>query len=156
MNYQMRRKFQTARTLLLIAGIFGLAIVLGVPAKAAEQYIAAEDNGQIAFIMPSGNIGCVYTPAGGTETYSTLDGGAELQCDRVAPSYVRVVLSASGATQRINNPGEQPCCSIEPKLAYGNTWRAGPFQCISETRGLTCVRDENTGFVLSRAQIIVK
>jgi hypothetical protein len=30
---------------------------------------------QEIFVMPSGNIGCVYTPAGGTPVYQPADGG---------------------------------------------------------------------------------
>lgn len=52
---------------------------------------------QEVFMMPSGNIGCVYTPAGGTAVYQPQDGGPELACDIVAPRYVRATLGRSGA-----------------------------------------------------------
>ena len=65
-------------------------LMLAAPALAVE--FESNDQGFTEFNMPSGNIGCFYVPAGGTDVYKTSDGGAELSCDRVAPSYVRVML----------------------------------------------------------------
>src|SRR6185295_6088025 len=62
------------------------------------------------FQAPSGNIGCDYVPAGGTETYSTPDGGPQLICDRVEPAYVRFTLSAHGAATLIEQVGDAGCC----------------------------------------------
>ena len=61
---------------------------MAAPALAVE--FEPNDQGFTEFNMPSGNIGCFYTPEGGTDVYKTSDGGAELSCDRVEPSYVRV------------------------------------------------------------------
>src|SRR5262245_35813496 len=58
------------------------------------------------FQSPSGNIGCQYVPAGGTETYTTPDGGPQLICDRVAPAYVRFTLSAHGAAALHDHVGD--------------------------------------------------
>jgi hypothetical protein len=55
-----------------IAGLFVLLLgLLGFASGAAakEQQFEVQGNGQITFVMPSGNIGCIYTPAGGTDTY---------------------------------------------------------------------------------------
>ena len=63
--------------------------------KPAPQPVnfAAGTGGQINFVLPSQNIGCTFTPKGGTGVYQPFDGGPELSCDRVAPQYVRVVLT---------------------------------------------------------------
>lgn len=111
--------------------------------------------GASTFVMPSHNVECVYTPAGGTDTYTPEDGGPELQCDRAEPSYVRVILGKHGRAQRIDNPGEQPCCSSDPVLQYGDTWSQGPFTCISADTGLTCTRNDGHGFFVSKAKIKV-
>ena len=105
----------------------------------------------VEFQMPSANVGCIYVPAGGTATYSTADGGAELQCDRIAPGYARVILRESGKAKRINNVGDASCCSGET-LSYGESWHEGPFTCLSAKTGLTCTRGKH-GFVISRKSI---
>ncbi|RVA23183.1 hypothetical protein EN935_28505, partial [Mesorhizobium sp. M7D.F.Ca.US.004.03.1.1] len=70
-----------------------LPLFASVPlAHAAEQGIPASADGQIEFNTPSGNIGCIYTAKGGTSTYEPKDGGPELSCSRVEPSYVTIIL----------------------------------------------------------------
>lgn len=61
-----------------------LGALAAAPAAAGQQDFPAE-GGLIAFATPSGNIGCTYVPAGGTDVYEPKDGGPELQCDRVEP-----------------------------------------------------------------------
>ena len=77
------------RTVLVLIAAVLLAIA---PAQAKQQVFVPEDDGQISFVMPSGNIGCIYTPRGGTPTYQPVDGGPEISCDRIAPSYVSITL----------------------------------------------------------------
>ncbi|NVD41511.1 hypothetical protein HT585_21825 [Ensifer sp. HO-A22] len=108
---------------------------------------------QEEFVMPSGNIGCIFTPAGGTATYQPADGGPELSCDIIAPRYVRATLARSGAATINREVGDPSCCSAAPVLEYGATWSGGPFSCISERTGLSCRRDDGHAFVLSRASI---
>ncbi|MER8834916.1 hypothetical protein [Mesorhizobium sp. M0909] len=105
---------------------------------------------------PSGNIGCIYTPKGGTSTYEPQDGGPELSCSRVEPSYVTVVLGPKGQATLIKNPGEQGCCGDVAKLAYGNSWSKGLFSCQSSTKGLTCTDKHGHGFFVSKAKVTVK
>ncbi|MDB5505876.1 MAG: hypothetical protein JWR75_514 [Devosia sp.] len=131
-----------------------LALVPTAPVLAAEQYFPANEWGQVEFIMPSGNVGCHYTPAGGTDFYETLDGEAELYCDRIEPSYVRAVLTGSGKGKAYKNPGEQGCCSTSPKFKYGNTLDLGEFYCWSRQTGLICERiGEDHGFSLAKAGV---
>lgn len=111
---------------------------------------AALPPGQLEeFQLPSGNIGCAYIPEGGTSVYRSPDGRAELQCDRVAPTYVRFVLSETGPAALQENLGEAPCCAGEI-LAHGQSWSRGPFTCQSAEAGLTCTNRDGHGFMLSR------
>ncbi|MER9496418.1 hypothetical protein NKI86_32220, partial [Mesorhizobium sp. M0320] len=59
---------------------------------AGSQTVPANAEGQVEFNTPSGNIGCIYTPKGGTSTYEPQDGGPELSCSRVEPSYITIIL----------------------------------------------------------------
>jgi hypothetical protein len=137
-----------------VAAAIGLVALLATPALAAEQEIKAMETGQIEFGTPSGNIGCIFTPEGGTDVYQPANGGPELICERVEPTYVTVILGTEGDPQVIENPGEQGCCSSEDILAYGNTVElGGEFTCGVETTGLTCERDDGTGFSMARAGI---
>jgi hypothetical protein len=122
-----------------------LMAILSLPAHAEEQ---------IEFVLPSGNVGCIYTPKGGVAHYQPVDGGPELSCDRVEPHYVRIVLGPQGKAVLIKNVGDASCCSAEPVLAYGETWKAGPFTCQASTKGLECKRGRN-GFFVSRSRLKV-
>ncbi|UYO01302.1 MAG: hypothetical protein KIT02_02620 [Devosia sp.] len=110
-------------------------------------------HGQVEFVMPSGNIGCIYTPAGGTPVYQTADGGAEIQCDRVEPAYIRGVLGATGGGRVFSNVGDQGCCGAGQVFRYDHVVELGPFQCLSTRKGLTCARADGHGFFLSRAMV---
>lgn len=122
-------------------------------ATASSQEQFPDREGQVEFSTPSTNIGCTFTPAGGTRWYSPKDGGPELSCDRIKPTYVNITLGAKGAARRTNNPGEQACCAAENILAYGKVWKGGPFTCKSGPSGLTCLRDDGHGFVLGKTEI---
>lgn len=122
-----------------------LMATLSLPAHADEQ---------VEFVLPSGNVGCIYTPKGGVAHYQPVDGGPELSCDRVEPQYVRIVLGPKGKAVLIKNVGDASCCSAEPVLVYGKVWKAGPFTCQASTKGLECKRDRN-GFVMSRSRLKV-
>ena len=87
-------------------------------------------------------------------TYSPPRNEAELSCDRAAPSYLHFSIGAHGPPVKIENPGEQPCCSLVPILAYGVTWKAGPFSCRSETTGLPASGPTGRGFLISRAKAV--
>lgn len=108
---------------------------------------------QEEFVLPSGNIGCTYTPEGGTDVYQPADGGPELSCDRVEPRYVRAMLASKGAATLFNDVGDQSCCSAVRVLDYGETWAVGPFSCLSTRTGLSCERDDGHSFFLSRRRI---
>jgi hypothetical protein len=118
-------------------------IVVSAPAFAAKQ---------VEFVLPSGNIGCIYTPQGGTDVYQPVNGGPELSCDRVEPKYVRIILGPTGKAVLHKTVGDASCCSSGPVLSYGKTWKAGPFTCKASTSGLDCRRGAH-GFVMSRSKL---
>ena len=103
--------------------------------------------------MPSGNIGCIYIPEGGTVEYRPADGGPELSCDRVEPKYLRATLGRAGKAVVRADVGDEGCCGGEKVIPYGAVWSAGPFTCHSERTGLTCRCDDGHSFLLSRARV---
>ena len=136
--------------LVVAAAVFAIA-----PAAAEEQLFKAEANGQVTFVMPSNNIGCIYTPKGGTDTYQPTDGGPEISCDRIAPSYVNMRLGPNGPAVLTENPGEQPCCSGSNVFAYGNSAHLDGFVCTSSTAGLTCeTPDKRHGFCVAKSRLL--
>jgi hypothetical protein len=135
-------------SLLLLGAMSGSAFTQ-TPAAANFKTAA---NGQIYFVMPSKNIGCTFTPQGGTQVYEPFDGGPELSCDRIEPKYVRVVLTPKNI-RRFNDVGDQDCCGEENVFAHGTRWSQGPFTCDSEKAGLSCKRADGKGFFMSRADI---
>jgi hypothetical protein len=136
-----------------ILAILALATLACQAASATGTMTFDPDaGGSTSFSMPSGNIGCVYTPEGGSATYVPEDGGPELSCDRVEPTYERFVLGASGEAVIIKDVGDAGCCSSDNPLPYGTTWRLEPFTCASDTKGLRCERDDGHGFFISRAK----
>jgi hypothetical protein len=128
--------------------------ILALASAAMAHGFEPNDQGQIEFTMPSNNVGCIYTPAGGTGTYETADGGAELSCDRVEPSYIRAVLGESGKAKRYTDVGDASCCGSENIFEYGEVWSEGPFSCISSTTGISCTRGTH-GFSMSRKAVKV-
>ncbi len=104
------------------------------------------------FQLPSGNIGCVYIPAGGSAVYRSPDSRAELQCDRIAPTYVRIILSETGPAVLHEDVSEAPCCGGET-VAYGARWSRGPFTCESAEAGLTCSNAGGGRLLLSRERM---
>ena len=152
-----RQRRALVRNSLVFAGFAALVVLLGLPAKAYElQHFYANDEGQVEFVMPSGNIGCIYTPEGGTSVYQTWDGLAEIQCDRVEPNYVRAILGGQDEGMLLDDVGDAGCCSLTQKFEYDHVVTLGPFQCLSERRGLTCAREDGHGFFLSRALVQAK
>ena len=135
----------------------GPAMESGQPRETAKQPVEKAPARSLGmaeeFVMPSGNIGCVYIPEGGTDVYQPEDGGPELSCDRSEPIYLRATLGRSGKGRVLSNVGDQGCCGAEKTLDYGEVWRGGPFTCYSERTGLTCERNDGHSFLLSRARV---
>ena len=123
---------------------------LAAPALAID--FDESERGQIEFTLPSGNIGCIYTPEGGTDVYEPAGGGPELLCDRVAPSYVRVMLGPAGKAKRHTDVGDASCCGSDNVFDYGEVWEMDGFHCTSSTSGLRCARGSH-GFTMSRKAV---
>jgi hypothetical protein len=120
------------------------------PAQSPSAPQAATPATPVEFMAASGNIGCIYIPAGGTAVYQPAAPGAELSCDRIEPTYVRIVLPESGAA-RVVDTQERGCCSGEP-LAAGQRWTQGPFSCDVSEAGVACTSQAGHGFTLSPNQ----
>ena len=152
-----RHRLVVVRNALFLVAVAAVAVLFGVPARAYEtQQLFSNDEGQVEFVTPSGNIGCIYTPAGGTSVYETTDGLAEIQCDRVEPDYIRAILGGQGEGYILDDVGDASCCSLNQQIEYGHIVTLGPFQCLSERQGLTCARDDGHGFFLSRKLVQAK
>ena len=128
--------------------------VSGALAQSTQATVdfAPAPNGYTSFSMPSGNVECIFTPAGGSKVYQPLDGGPELSCDRLQPTYVRLTMTPK-RVDRADNPGEQTCCGVDNPLAYGQRWVKAGFTCDSTQEGLLCRRADGRGFFISRAKI---
>lgn len=130
-------------------------LALVPPSLAKEQAMKPNNMGQIEFSLPSGNIGCVYTPKGGTANYMPIDGGPELTCDRIEPTYVNVVLGPDFEAEAIDDPDEQSCCSISNVLEYDNEVILDGFICYAERTGLVCqTTGGEHGFLMSKSHIV--
>lgn len=127
--------FRIATLAALLFACFSLS-----PARAQQE----------SFVMPSGNIECTYTGPAGTQVYQPQGGLAELSCDRMEPTYLRVTMRARGRVEVERRVADPSCCGVEPKLPYGTVWRQAPFTCESNQAGVICRRDDGAGFQLSR------
>jgi hypothetical protein len=140
---------------MLKQALYAAAVMLDTSAAHAEQLaFPPNPSGQVEFVMPSGNIGCIFTPEGGTPVYKPADGGPELSCDRVEPDYRRFVLGRSGPATEYGDVQDASCCSAINAFAYGYSWAMGGFSCASTPSGLTCIRGAN-GFFISRSRTSV-
>jgi hypothetical protein len=146
----MSSRFMPSRLL----GVAAILVMTAGAAQANSPIVFDQDNsGSTSFVMPSGNIQCIFIPQHGTEVYVPADGGPELSCDRAEPTYLRFTLSRRGPAKVISNVGDQGCCGGPNTLPYGEFWRIPPFTCWSATGGLTCERDDGHGFFISKATV---
>jgi len=136
----------------LAVTLAGLCMLPDSPARAQLAVFPPDGNGQVVFVMPSRNVECTYTPAGGTAVYKPLDGGPELSCDRREPRYTRIVLTPK-SIRRYDDVGDQSCCGADNPFPYGMRWSRGPFTCESLEAGLVCRNADGRGFRLSRQNI---
>lgn len=131
------------------------ALLAATPALAGnERAFPAAPDGTISFVMPSGNVGCTFVPAGGTPVYRTATGQEELHCTRVEPTYRVVILEHHLGGHRAFAPGEVPGLGLAPVLPYGSFWQAGAFTCLSARNGLTCINGSGAGLRMARAEVV--
>lgn len=139
----------------LLHTLVAVAAVLCAGAAVAQTPVAIppDPSGAVTFVMPSGNVACIYTPPGGSSVYVPLDGGPELSCDRAEPTYLRFTLARAGPAMVMGDVGDPSCCGGTSVLPYGTSLQLPPFTCTSAQSGLTCRRADGNGFLISKARI---
>ena len=132
-----------------------IALTAAAPAWAGgnETAFPVAPDGTVSFVMPSGNVGCLYIPAGGTATYATFTGQEELHCTRVEPTYTVVILDHAQRHPVPIASGEMPGLDAGPVLPYGRFWQQGAFTCLSAQSGLTCTNATGAGLRMARAGV---
>ncbi|CPR10947.1 hypothetical protein BN971_02222 [Mycobacterium bohemicum DSM 44277] len=129
------------------AAVAAVAVVgwPGTPRAAADNPVCTST--WCSFLSPSRNIGCEIDYQRGSgipdETYCQTDS---------PPQSVRLSTDGSFKTCTgetcLGNSGEGT-----PTLAYGQAAGVGPFNCRSETGGITCTAGSGRGFTLSSGGI---
>lgn len=114
---------------------------------------ASDAAGPRFFQMPSRNIFCAYLPP---DAHSP----AALRCDILSglhPEPKRPCeLDWTGASLSDRGEAIASCAgdtvalTSAPVLAYGRTWKAGGFTCLSRSTGLRCANRGRHGLFLSR------
>jgi hypothetical protein len=113
------------------------------------------------FETPSKNIVCGYFTGAGVPTLLECGVATGLippapkpagGCRVVDPASDRVRLDPAGRTYGFcsGDVGVLAERGRAPALAYGTTWRKGPYSCASAVGGLTCKNSSGHGFFLSR------
>jgi hypothetical protein len=133
----------------MIRPLIAIALVLAAPlARTAPTHAAYR-----AFHTPTGNIGCAA---------DDNSGQWELRCDigqknwRGAPQPRSCDLDYGDALGMSGTGRPYWVCHGDtvlgqgPVLQYGQSWRAGPFICLSQIAGLTCSNRTGHGIFLSR------
>lgn len=133
-----------------------LSLLLAVPALVLWLSAGAARADYVAFVSPSGNIGCaIYTDG----TY------AEARCDMrdLTPSYRKAPAGCefdwgNSFAVGVDGKGYLACVSdsvFDPgafTLGYGKSISVGPFTCTSEKSGMTCVNTQGHGFKIAKAR----
>lgn len=129
--------------------IAGAAAALSITATVwlpATQASADEPN--VQFISsPTGNISCEMD-----FQRATLPSG--VFCSTRKPPQ-NVFMDINGVSRICS--GEERCLSDAPEnsstLAYGQNMGLGPFNCLSESNGMTCTIQSGHGFIISDSGI---
>ncbi len=139
------------RTIILVTIIVSAATFGGGAASGQE--------GSQAFFTKSKNIECIY--------YPTYVDGPFLEC--LVLNYTGKIpkqpadcdldwspqasLETKGRPQIFSCRGDTPYQPYAPVVAYGSTWKRGPFTCSVATIGVTCRNASKRGFFVSRTSI---
>jgi hypothetical protein len=130
-----------------------VGVALGVLLGAGSAGAASPD----VFQTPSRNIGCIYVaPLGPRDRpYLRCDIGGGLH--PLPPRPRSCDLDWGYGYGMFGLGRAKPFCAGDtakdpraPVLAYGRTWRKGPFTCLSRASGLRCTSGSRHGFFLSR------
>jgi len=131
-----------------IGAFLAVLAVAALPAQGAAERL-------VRFQTPSRNIGCLYAPRQGTQrTYLRCDILSGLRPEPKRACELDWTGYSAGARGRAT-----PTCAGDtvferraPVLAYGRTWKGGPFTCTSRRTGLRCTNAAGHGFVLARVR----
>jgi len=133
-----------------------LRLSLAIAAAALAAASAAQAQDLMGIQMPSHNIYCMASPGGDGQP-------TELRCDiqqmtnrmpsppancplSYGDSYYIDATGSAGLTCH----GDTVANPSYPVLAYGRSWSAYGFTCVSATTGVTCSNAQGHGFSLSR------
>jgi hypothetical protein len=143
---------------LLTAGLAAATLAAAATAATAPKPIPG-------IRSPSGNIRCLYVPPPSGSTIpillcsighaqyaadlqhqcSAMPAGVDWHGFELSPTRKGQVTCSGGI---LYDPStERPVYST---LAYGKTWRHGPFTCTSRTSGITCTNVRRHGLFISR------
>lgn len=141
-------------TAVLLVGLLAGAPLMAFGAPAAGDVSAAAAKRWPSFQTPSGNIHCI------DERYEEFP--RTLRCDinsGLNPEPSRDCEFDWGAMTLGKRRRGKPMCASDTGfnsesrvLAYGTTWKRGPFTCTSRRSGLTCRNEHDHGIFLSRSE----
>ncbi len=151
------------RSSLLLALVLGAAALAGVATAAPGT--AATPTPIPGIRSPSGNIRCLDVPPPrgaptpillcsiGHANYSAelqhqcsaMPAGVDWHGFELSPTRAGQVTCSGGI---LYDPSTQR--PVYSTLAYGKTWRRGPFTCVSRLRGMTCTTTHAHGLFVSR------
>jgi len=137
------------------------AVAIVVAAAVTSPSVAGRSGAQVlpGFRSPSGNIKCYYNPKGLTSGGFT----PALQCGLNHADYAMKLQHRCDAGDWHGwtlTPGGKPLLFCPGgasgdrvaygRLAYGSSWRRGPFTCTSAVTGVTCRNRTGHGLFISR------
>lgn len=133
------------RTVVAAMGVAVVACCLGTPRAAADNPVCTPT--WCAFLSPTRNIGCEIDYQRGSgiadETYCQTDSPPQSVHMSTSGSF-----KACTGASCLGNAGQGT-----PTLAYGQSAGVGPFNCRSESDGVTCTVTSGRGFTLSSTGI---
>jgi hypothetical protein len=144
-----------------------IALIAGLAALAVAPAASAAPKPIPGIRMPSGNISCFYVPRSGAlglpdlfcnirrSTYGARlqrlcvggKAGVDWHGFELTPTKKATVVCSGGV---LYDPSRQK--PTYTTLAYGHTWRQGPYTCVSRVTGLTCTNRKRHGLFLSRTR----
>jgi hypothetical protein len=136
--------------------VAALCLLAAAPASLAESSAVLP-----GIKSPSGNIKCLYNP--GPPVFLWCSIGTASYAKKLTAFCARpsVGVDWAGFTLGRKSKGSVACTGgtmYDPStqhpryvtLAYGQTWRHGPFTCASKTTGITCRNPAGHGLFVSR------
>ena len=126
------------------AVIIAAGCLCGIPQAAADDMPCFSDT-SCYFLSPTGNLSCeMHTDSGPATAYCQSNSAIQ-----------SVTMDADGSiTPCAGNQCMGDPAGDTPTLAYGQTARLDPFDCLSTTDGVTCTVSSGQGFTISRDGVV--